>query len=65
MKFTIVFKSGVTVDVTAESATMERNTITGQLVGYRFKGTTENIPMYMNMNEVAGIFQKDMPEEEE
>ena len=65
MKFTIVFKSGAVVDVTAESATTERNTITNQLTGYRFKNTTENIPMYLNLNEVAGIFQKAIHEEEE
>lgn len=64
-KFTIVFKSGAKVDMTAEYIKTTYNTITGALTCIDYTDATANIPIYLNMNEVAGIFQKEIPEEEE
>lgn len=65
MKFTIVFKSGAKVEMTAEHIKTTYNTITSALTCLNYTGATANIPLYLNVNEVAGIFQNLDPEEEE
>ena len=64
-KFTIVFKSGAMVDFTADEMTVTYNTITGQLTSYKYTKAPANKPLYLNMAEVAGIFQNPIHEEEE
>lgn len=64
-KFTIVFKSGAKVDIKAEHIKITYNTVTGALTCLNYTDATANIPIYLNVNEVAGVFQSIIPEEEE
>ena len=65
MKFTIVFKSGAKVDMVAENIKATYSTLTGELTCLNYTNATENFPLYLNTNEVVGIFQNTIPEEEE
>lgn len=64
-KFTIVFKSGAKVEMTAEHIKTTYNTITSALTELKYTDATANIPIYLNMNELAGIFQNNIPDIEE
>lgn len=64
-KFTIVFKSGAKVDMEANNAKTSHNTLTGELTNFKYEGATKNVPLYVNLSEVAGIFYEPIPEEEE
>lgn len=65
MKFTIVFKSGVKVDMEAEHATATHSTLTGELTNLKYENATKNVPLYLNLGEVAGIFYDTTPGKEE
>lgn len=55
---TIIFKSGKEISFFAENFTVK--TVNGQMMGYSFDGAkfTTGAPMYLNMDEVAAIMQK-------
>lgn len=55
--FEIIFKSGTSIIVTAEECTCWRSNADGSLIKYKFDGIEENRPLYLNFNEIAGIFQ--------
>lgn len=65
MKFTIVFKSGVKVDMEAEHVKATHNTFTGELTNLKYENATKNVPLYLNLSEVAGIFYDTTPDKEE
>lgn len=64
-KFTIVFKSGAKVVMTAEHVSATRSTVTGGLTEFKYSGATDNVPLYLNLSEVAGVLQNHIPEKEE
>ena len=55
MSFRVILRNGAEFTVKAEDLSIERNTITGELVSYSFTGITENKPCYLNISEVAAI----------
>lgn len=58
--FEIIFKSGLSIIVTAEKCTCRYLETDGSLVGYKFENVKENRPLYINFNEIAGIFQMEV-----
>lgn len=65
LKFTIVFKSGAKVEMTSEYISTTRNTATGELTKLEYTDASENIPLYLKMTEVVGIFQNHIPEKKD
>ena len=65
MKFTIVFKSGAKVDMEADNAKATHSTLTGELTTLKYEEATKNVPLYLNLSEVAGIFYDTTPDKEE
>ena len=56
----IVLKNGYTFEVECKEFTASRSVMDGSLAGWDIKGCSKNIPLYVDVNEVAAIYQKEL-----
>lgn len=55
MTIRIILKNGVEFSIQCEEFNLERERLTGILVGWTAKGVTENKPVYIDMNQIAAV----------
>lgn len=56
MKIRIYLKSGICLpDLSCDEFTVDRNTLTGDLNGYRYTGGLIPRPLFVSINEIAAI----------
>ena len=56
----IVLKNGYSFEVECKEFTASRSIIDGSLSELDIKGCSRNIPLYVDVNEVAAIYQKEL-----
>ena len=64
MKITILFKSGKEIDVECDEFSVETG-LNAELRGYEISCARNGRPIYINMDEVACIYRKEVSEESE
>lgn len=55
MTIRIILKNGVEFSLQCEEFNLERDKLTGTMVGWSAKGITENKPIYIDMNQIAAV----------
>lgn len=61
----VFLKSGQNFDIRAESGSCSYNTITGELMLFKYEGAVAGIPTYLNPTQVEAIVQVYKDDEEE
>lgn len=64
MKITILFKSGKEIDVECDEFSVGMG-LNAKMNSYEIKGALNGRPIYINMDEVACIYRKEVSEESE
>ena len=65
MTFQVFLRNGRDFTVKADDFSCIRNTITGELCSYEFRGVTENKPYFLNPCDIIAVVRKVSDEFEE
>ena len=57
MKIVFVFKNGSQFSFKCDSFTLEKSNITGNIIGYEYKGVSDNKPLYIDFSEILYIYR--------
>ena len=60
----IILKSGMEFVVVCDKFTCKYSGVTGGLTSCKHEGATQNIPLYLDMNQIAAILQEKIEAEE-
>ena len=60
----IILKSGKEFVVVCDEFTCKYSGVTGALTSCKYEGATQNIPLYLDMNQIAAILQEKIEAEE-
>ena len=61
----VILKNGIEFVVTCEEATCYYNDLTGELTRFNYKDATKNIPLYLDIRQVAAVLQEKIEAEED
>lgn len=60
----VILKSGKEFVVVCDEFTCKYSGVTGGLTSCKYEGATQNIPLYLDMNQIAAILQEKIEAEE-
>ena len=60
----VILKSGKEFVVVCDKFTCKYSSVTGELTSCKYEGATRNIPLYLDMNQIAAILQEKIEAEE-
>lgn len=59
IKVRVILKCGNEFVIECEKVTVRYSTATGELTSFIYDGCTKNIPLYLNMSQVAAVVQEE------
>ena len=65
IKVRIILKNGIEFVVTCKKAVCSHNNLTGEMTNFKYEGATKNIPLYLDVTQVAAVLQEEIETEEE
>lgn len=58
--YKIHFRTGLTINVIAESLEFTVSNLSGEVIGYKFSGISGEYPRFMQMSDIIAITQKEV-----
>lgn len=59
-KFTVVLKNGFSFTTACENVTITYSTITGEACKLKYEGARKNIPIYIDVSQIAAVIQEEV-----
>lgn len=61
----IILKNGIEFVMNCEKVVCSYNNLTGEMEKFKYEGVTKNIPLYLDLSQVAAVLQEKIEAEED
>lgn len=59
-EFTIYLKNGVSFVIYCDELEIDYSKMTGKIFSYHYKDAKSNIPLYINVDDISAVIQKEI-----